>query len=132
MPHRVPPALVVAILFTNRTWSSGSTQNSQLSGPAGNFTIDANFPGGNIVVDSIKDDTVFIRPDQRDSSDWWFYWYFRVRGVAGRTLKFQFTGRKPIGTQGPAFSTDGGHTWSWLGTQAVEDSSFSYTFGRES
>jgi hypothetical protein len=94
-------------------------------------SIDADFPGGNIVVDSIKDDTVFLRPDQRDSSDWWFYWYFRVRDAAGRTLKLQFDGRNPIGTRGPAFSTDGGRTWSWLGKGAVKGSSFRYTFGPE-
>ena len=72
--------------------------------------IDADFPGGNIIVERIEGNTIFLRPDQRDSSTWWFYWYFRVRGAAGRTLKFQFTGKNPIGTQGPAFSTDGGGT----------------------
>lgn len=98
------------------------------SARAETVSIDADFPGGNIIVERIEGDTIFLRPDQRDSSTWWFYWYFRVRGAAGRTLEFQFTGRNPIGTQGPAFSTDGGHTWSWLDSKAVKDSSFTYEF----
>ena len=99
------------------------------SAPAvGTLIVDADFPGGNIILERIEGDTVFLRPDQRDSSTWWFYWQFRVRGSAGRTVKFQFIGRNPIGTQGPAVSTDRGHTWSWLPSGTVRDSSFEYTF----
>ena len=137
MPHRILPLLIVTTLFgpfggCNRTWSGNPTWNSQQSGSPGTFTIDADFPGGNIIVDRIDGDTVFLRPDQRDSATWWFYWYFRVRGAAGRTVNFEFTGTNPIGTQGPAFSTDAGRTWSWLGPEAVQDSSFSFTFDNES
>ena len=90
--------------------------------------VDADFPGGNIIVDRIEGDAVFLRPDQRDSSTWWFYWHFRVCGAAGRTIKFQFVGRNPVGTRGPAVSTDGGDNFSWLDPQAPRDSAFSYTF----
>jgi hypothetical protein len=98
------------------------------SARAETVSIDADFTGGNIIVERIEGDTIFLRPDQRDSSTWWFYWYFRISGAAGRTLKFQFTGNNPIGTQGPTFSTDGGLTWSWLDWRAVKDSSFIYKF----
>ena len=81
---------------------------------AENVIIDADFPGGNIIVEGIDGDTFFLRPDLRDTSTWWFYWYFRVCGAAGRTLKFQFLGNNPIGTQGPAVSRDGGQRWAWL------------------
>ncbi len=55
----------------------------------GKFTIDADFPGGNIVVDSIHRDTVFIQQDLRDTEGNWFYWYFRVgRSAAGKTFLF--------------------------------------------
>ena len=101
---------------------------SQPSALASALMVDADFPGGNIIVDRVEGDTVFLRPDLRDTSTWWFYWHFRVRGAAGRTLKFQFEGRNPIGTQGPAVSTDSGHTWSWLGPRTVKNSSFMYTF----
>ncbi|MEJ2702640.1 MAG: glycosyl hydrolase family 28 protein [Sedimentisphaerales bacterium] len=106
--------------------------NQATSTPADALAIDADVPAGNIIVDRIEDDTVFLKPDLRDTSTWWFYWKFRVRGAAGRTLKFLFEGNNPIGTQGPAVSTDGGHTWSWLGPKAVQKASFTYAFAPES
>lgn len=104
--------------------------HQKLSIRSDNLIIDADFPSGNIIIERIEGDTIFLRPDQRDSSTWWFYWHFRIQGAAGRTLKFQFVGNNPIGTQGPACSTDGGHTWAWLGPKAVKDSSFKYEFDR--
>ena len=86
--------------------------------------VDADFPGGNIVVDSIAGDTVTLHQDLRDTEGNWFYWYFRVRGAAGRTLHFRFSESNPIGTRGPALSLDGGQTWSWLGTNAVKGKTF--------
>lgn len=83
--------------------------------------VDCDFPGGNIVVDAIEDDTVFLHQDLRDTKGNWFYWYFRVRGAAGRKLNFRFTKGKVIGVRGPAVSTDEGRTWRWLGTEALGD-----------
>jgi hypothetical protein len=45
-------------------------------------------------------------------------------------LKFQFVERSPIGTRGPAVSTDDGRCWAWLDPGAKWDSSFTYEFGR--
>lgn len=94
----------------------------------GPVTVDANYPGGNIVAERIDGDTIHLRPDLRDTEGWWFYWSFRVRGAAGRTLTFRFSGPNPIGVRGPAVSTDGGRTWAWLGAEAVQDASFQYAF----
>lgn len=110
--------------------------------------IDADFPGGNIIVDSIQGDTIWLHQDFRDTVGYWFYWYFRVCGAAGRTLDFHFTRLNgnhickgpqpkgsamldwadPIGVRGPAVSLDGGRTWRWLGTRSVREASFSFTF----
>ncbi len=95
------------------------------------IAIDAAFPGGNIRVDRIEGDRVLIRPDLRDTPRWWFYWYFRTRDAAGRTITFEFTDGNPIGVRGPAVSTDGGRTWSWLGVESVRNASFTYTFPAE-
>jgi len=95
------------------------------------LTIDCNFPGGNIEVLGVEGDTVRLRPDLRDTEGWWFYWYFRVRGASGRTIRFQFEGDNPIGTRGPAFSLNGGLTWNWLGADSTEDGSFTYAFPQE-
>jgi len=90
--------------------------------------IDCDFPGGNIIVDGIKGDTVFLHQDLRDTQEDWFYWYFRVRGAAGRTLNFEFTKGNVIGVRGPAVSTDEGWTWRWLGKETVKGATFRYTF----
>jgi hypothetical protein len=92
-------------------------------------TIDADFPGGNILVDRIEGERVDLRQDPRDTEGFWFYWYFRVSGTAGRTLAFHFTDGNVIGVRGPAVSVDGGENWTWLGAEAVSGTSFRYTFG---
>jgi hypothetical protein len=81
------------------------------------ISIDADFPGGNIVVDRIQGDEAFVQQDLRDTSGWWFYWHFRVRQAGGRTVRFHFTNKGVFGTQGPCYSLDRGATWAWLGTK---------------
>jgi hypothetical protein len=95
------------------------------------FTIDADYPGGNIIVERIDVNEVRLRQDLRDTQGWWFYWSFRIKGAADRTLKFTFTDRNPIGVRGPALSLDEGKTWSWLGADKVKGASFTYAFGFE-
>jgi hypothetical protein len=90
--------------------------------------IDAAFPGGNIIVDGIEGDTAFLRPDLRDTQGDWFYWAFRVRGAAGRTLAFTFASDR-FSARGPAVSADGGKTWRWLGRAVVQNRTFRHTFG---
>jgi hypothetical protein len=95
---------------------------------ADGLRIDAQYPGGNILVDRIEGDQVYLRQDLRDTNGWWFYWNFRVRGAAGQTVKFHFAGRSPVGARGPAVSTDGGNEWTWLGADCVQESAFTYSF----
>ncbi len=92
--------------------------------------VDADFPGGNIIVDEVNGDDVYLHQDLRDTAGDWFYWYFRVKGAAGRTLTFHFTkgDQAPIGVRGPAVSDNGGRNWRWLGAQATRGSSFMYAF----
>jgi hypothetical protein len=92
----------------------------------GEWRIDAEFPGGNIVVARTGPDWAEVRQDLRDTEGWWFWWQFRVRGAEGRTLTFRHVyaketvkGRFPIGRRGPAVSVDGGATWSWMGAESV-------------
>jgi len=94
-------------------------------------TVDCDFPGGNIVVDAMNGDTVRLHQDLRDTTTDWFYWYFRVRGAAGRTLTFQFTRSRALGARGAAMSPDGGRNWRWLGAVPVNDNRFSYTFSAD-
>ena len=89
--------------------------------------IDSDFPGGNIVVDSVDGDLISLHQELRDTTVDWFYWYFRIRGAAGRTLEFRFTASDAIGVRGPAVSVDDGGHWSWLGAEAVRGQSFTFT-----
>ena len=77
--------------------------------------VDAAFPGGNVLVDKIDGDDVFVRQDLRDTTGFWFYWQFRVTGAAGRTIRFHFTAGNVLGSQGPCYSLDRGANWQWLG-----------------
>ena len=86
--------------------------------------VDSNFPGGNILLDSIEDNLIKVHQDLRDTDIDWFYWYFRVLGAAGRNLEIQFTESQALGGRGPAVSLDGGLTWRWLG--AVQNQCFTY------
>jgi len=98
---------------------------------AAEVTIDAAYPGGNIIFERIDGDNVYLRQDLRDTPAWWFYWNFRVRGAAGRTLTFRFTNNDVIDLQGPSVSLDEGTSWSWLGSGSVSGATFTYTFGAE-
>lgn len=90
--------------------------------------IDCDFPCGNIVVEGIKANQVTLHQELRDTDRDWFYWCFRVRGAAGRTLEFHFTRSRALGVRGPAVSLDCGENWSWLGADCIDKNSFSYTF----
>ncbi len=95
------------------------------------FLIDADFPGGNVIVDAVRGDTVDLHQDLRDTDRDWFYWYFRVRGAAGRSVRFNFTASRALGTRGPAVSRDSGRTWQWIGRDSVEGNAFTYRFTTE-
>lgn len=84
--------------------------------------VDADFPGGNIAVQRLDGDTLYLAPDLRDTvkGQWWFYWNFRLHAPPERPVKVVFTEKNPIGVRGPAFSTNGGVTWQWMGAKAVE------------
>jgi len=105
------------------------------------WQIDADFAGGNILVDRTEADSADVRQDMRDTEGWWFWWQFRVREAQGRTLTFRHVhpkpnnNRYPFGRRGPAVSADGGLTWSWLGAESVGGAdapgAFTYTFAPE-
>lgn len=81
--------------------------------------VDADYPGGNIVVESTGDSEVALRQDDRDTEGGWFYWNFRLVGAAGREVTFKFMAGDVVGPLGPAMSLDRGLSWQWLGAEAL-------------
>ncbi|MCL2744489.1 MAG: hypothetical protein FWE67_11625 [Planctomycetaceae bacterium] len=95
------------------------------------FKIDADFPGGNILVSEIDVDTVRLqRRVSNETGLSWFYWSFRIRGAEGRTLNFELINGTHLSTRGPAVSNDDGITWRWLSDKTgFPETKFQYTFG---
>jgi hypothetical protein len=75
--------------------------------------LDADFPGGNILVESVDGAAATLRQDRRDTEGWWFYWCCRVRGADGRELTLRFTDGDVFTAMGPSFSEDG-IAWRWI------------------
>ncbi|MBR0142879.1 MAG: hypothetical protein IJM21_01725 [Clostridia bacterium] len=93
--------------------------------------IRTDFPGGNIVLQGIEGDTVFVERDLRDTEDDWFYWAFAVEdaaALAGRTVTFLFPSPHRVGRFGAAVSHDL-QNWEW--TESGTDDRFTYTFSAE-
>ena len=98
-------------------------------GSWGQIVIDAKFAGGNVIVEQILGDTVYFRPDLRDTEGEWFYWYFRAVSNEPKTWFFKATKPNVLTNMGAAYATDGGLTWEWIPReQHLNDNLFSFTF----
>ena len=91
------------------------------------------FVGGNIFVDRIEGDHVYLKNEQRDSTKNWFYFAFCVEGAAGRELTFHLVRAEKghyarLGFWGPAVSHDL-KDWHWLDQR--EENTFTYRFGED-
>lgn len=89
--------------------------------------IHGNFTGGNITVEQIDGDKVYLQNQLRDSTEW-FYWAFCVEGAQGRELTFYLPKPARIGYWGAAVSHDL-KTWHW--SNQVDEGSFTYRFGAD-
>lgn len=97
----------------------------------GKLVVDDRLPAGNIICEKVEGDVVKVRQDVRDTVGGWFYWAMRVKGAAGRTLRFDFTdpyGGGPVGVRGPVVSTDRGQTYAYPLDGKTTANSFSWTF----
>ena len=92
--------------------------------------VDDRMPAGCLKSAEVDGDRVHLERDYRDTADAWFYWAFRVRGAAGRTLTFDFPGVEwAVGARGAAVSTDCGRTWRWSSaTEHRPSNAFGWTF----
>lgn len=88
--------------------------------------VDNRLPAGNIIVEKISGDTVYVQPDMTGHKGEWFYWAMRVRGAQGRTLVFKFP-RTCVGARGAVVSLDKGKTFFFSGDRT--NTAFTWTFG---
>jgi hypothetical protein len=121
--------VIFATVLVGRTVVVNGEEATPAKPAESSIRIDCDFPGGNIQVDRIQGDEVFLKQDPRDTEGFWFYWSFRVRGAEGRSLTFHFTDGKVVGVRGPAVSADDGGSWRWHEEDTVTQESFAYEFG---
>lgn len=88
--------------------------------------ISNQLPAGNIHVLEIKDRTVLLEQEQRDSPKDWFYWKFKAVFKEPGICRFRFAKPDKVGTRGPAVSEDRGETWNWRPGSKVSDTEFTY------
>lgn len=101
-------------------------QVAQAQSADGDLTIRADFPGGNVIIEKIKSDTVWLAPDTRGIVGDWFYWYFSAETKVDKEVHFIFPKHK-IPAFGPAVSLDGGQVWKWMFNEEHKGlESFSY------
>ncbi|HUX97143.1 MAG TPA: M14 family zinc carboxypeptidase [Bacteroidales bacterium] len=90
--------------------------------------IYSDFPSGNISVERISNDTIWMHPDLRDTEGDWFYWCFAVKQAKGKSLTFVFTKPNVFTAMGQAISKDQGSTWHWINGEIEYSEAFSFTF----
>lgn len=98
--------------------------NEKVAAPATDVEVDCDFPGGNIIVETIDGSDIRVHQDLRTTHSDWFYWYFRVRPNGHRELTVTFTESEAVGVRGPAISLDEGRSWRWMGTDAADTHTF--------
>ncbi len=79
--------------------------------------VDRAYPGGNIVVDRIEGDTIYVRPDTSGHETWWFYFNFRIWNADGRRVRVIFLDTDnpgPLTWKGPCVRYDNG-PFMWAG-----------------
>ena len=101
---------------------------SYVARPQAGPVISSQMAGGNIRVVGMAGDTLWLEPDLNGTEGEWFYWYFRISNVAGRTLHFQFTLDNQFSFFGPAYSINNRQNWKWYGENRVKDNGFTFSF----
>ena len=90
--------------------------------------ISGDYTGGNIKLLSVDGGTVKLEQELRGTTQWWFYWNFRVEGAQGKNLVFEFQNGEVVCPFGPAVSGDG-YNWSFNGQSCyISGTSFKYSF----
>ena len=93
-----------------------------------NYNIYSDFPTGNIFIEKIKNDTIWLKPDLRDTEGDWFYWCFGMENAKDKKITFVFPNSNLFTSKGPAVSYDYGYKWEWLYPDRINFNSNSFTY----
>ena len=93
--------------------------------------ITSDFSGGNIVVNRISGDSVWLKPDLSFTEGEWFYWYFKISGISEKTITFKFDQNNVFPKYGPAYSLNNDNTWKWYGENRTTNNSFTFSFSEQ-
>ena len=93
--------------------------------------ITSDFPGGNIELLSMDQDTIRLKPDNSYIKGEWFYWYFKASNIAGKKITFKLEQENVIARYGPGYSINNDRTWKWFGEERILDNSFTFSFSDE-
>jgi hypothetical protein len=93
--------------------------------------ISSDFPGGNIVINKISGDSIWLKPDLSFTKGDWFYWYFKISSISGKNLTFKFDQNNVFAKYGPAYSLNNDFTWKWYGENRIANNSFSFSFSEQ-
>jgi hypothetical protein len=93
--------------------------------------ITSDFPGGNIELLGIEQDTVWLKTDNSFTEGEWFYWYFKASNINGRKISFKFEQENVFARYGPAYSINNDQTWKWYGEKRIKENTFTFTFNEE-
>lgn len=112
---RLPESLcfIVVGLVALTPWSLPADQGAMM------VSIRSDFPGGNVIVEKNEGNTIQVAPDLRGGMSW-FYWHFEAVASRPGVVTFTFRGSPLLSVQGPAYSTDAGKTWQWLGPESCQ------------
>ncbi|WP_232834870.1 M14 family zinc carboxypeptidase [Pleomorphovibrio marinus] len=76
--------------------------------------LSAAIPAGNASFVEVSRDTVYFKPDLRDTEGHWFYWHFKASAQKQSTWYFKCMEPNTLTNKGAAFSKDGGRSWQWI------------------
>jgi hypothetical protein len=72
-----------------------------------------------------------MKPDMSETAGDWFYWYFKVSNIKGKTITFKFDQENVFAKYGPGYSINNDKDWKWYGEHRIIDNSFTYSFSEE-
>jgi hypothetical protein len=85
-----------------------------LAPPLSVIELSASIPAGNASFAKVSRDTVYFKPDLRDTEGHWFYWHFKASAQTQGTWYFKSMEPNTLTNRGAAFSKDGGRSWQWI------------------